>query len=79
MSVLEKEIHGVELGFDSLLKLLGGTPEQRERFWERFKGITTPAEAQLVESSLVAVEHQFNSLRINLQAIHSAAGQIERE
>ena len=79
MSVLEKEIHGVELGFEGLLKLLGGTSEERERFWERFKGITTPAEARLVESSLVAVEHQFNTLRINLQAVHSAAGEIQGE
>ena len=79
MGVLEKEIHGVELGFDGLLKLLGGTPEERERFWERFKGITTPAEARLVESSLVAVEQQFNALHNNLQGIHGAAGEIERE
>ena len=77
MGVIQKEIQGVELSFEGLLKLLGGTPDQRERFWEIFKGITTPAEAALVESSLIAVEQQLNTLRANLGAVHTAAGEIQ--
>ena len=77
MSVLEKEIHGVELSFEGLLKLLGGTPDERERFWEIFKGITSVAEARLVESSLVAAEQQLNTVRINLKSVHGAAGEIQ--
>ncbi len=76
MTVLEREIHGVELSFEGLLKLLGGNPDERERFWEIFKGITTPAEARLVESSLVAVEQQLQSIHANLASMHGAVGEI---
>jgi hypothetical protein len=78
MSVLQKETRAVELNFEALLKLLGGTPEQRERFWEHFKGITTPAENRLVESSLVAVEHQMQNLHMNLASLHEAVGEIRQ-
>jgi hypothetical protein len=76
MSAVMKDTRGVELNLEGLLKLLGGTPDDRERFWERFKGITTPAEARLVDSSLVAVEHQLQNLHTNLASLHEAVGEI---
>src|SRR3954470_8553858 len=46
----------LQLNLESLLKLLGGTPDDRLRFWEIFKGITTPRELELIN-------HQFNVLQ----------------
>jgi hypothetical protein len=76
MSVIEKEMRGVELNVEGLLKLLGGTPEQRERFWEIFKGITSLADARLIEGSLTAAEHHLQGLHASLASLHGAAEEI---
>lgn len=76
MAVVEKQIQSVELSFEGLLKLLGGSSEQRQRFFEIFKKITTPAEHQIVESSLVAIGEQVHTMTKSLQALHNAAREI---
>ncbi len=43
-----------------LLKLLGGSDDDRFRFWEIIKGITTPAVFSLVEMQVDAAQMQVN-------------------
>jgi hypothetical protein len=73
---LDREIDRLELTIEGLLKLLGGTPAQRQRFWEIFKGITTPAEHRLAKGTLVAVNQQLAATRANLAQAQAAARQI---
>lgn len=62
--------------FESLLKLLGGTPEERLRFWEIVKGITTPAVFRIVEAELEAVDAQFKSTQAVLGALKANAKEL---
>jgi hypothetical protein len=73
---MHKEMRGVELNVEGLLKLLGGTEEQRERFWERLKGITSIADQRLIEGSLTAAEHHLQGLTASLTALNTAAEEI---
>lgn len=50
---LKREIDALQLNIAGLFKLLGSdSPEDRLRFWEKFKGITRPAEFALVEHEI---------------------------
>jgi hypothetical protein len=49
---LKNKVEALQLSTEGLLKLLGGDADQRLRFWEILKGITSVAEFQLVENSL---------------------------
>ena len=75
---LDKEIRALELSIEGLLKLLGGSPEERERFWEIFKGITSVAEHSFARATLVGVDAEIAGLNKNLAAAHAAARQVER-
>jgi hypothetical protein len=76
---LQGEVRELELSIEGLLKLLGGTPDQRERFWEILKGITTPAEFTLAKSTIVAATHDVNALHTSLAGVHTAAGEVRTE
>lgn len=66
-------VERVELSVEGLLKLLGGSPEQRLRFWEVLKGITTPVQARLAENALAAAEQSVAATWSGLAAVHGAA------
>jgi hypothetical protein len=76
MPHLDKRIESVEISIEQLLKLLGGTPEQRERFWEILKGITTPVQNRLSDGALAAVHSELKSAHDMLAGLHTAAGEI---
>ncbi len=66
----------VQLNTEGLFKLLGGSSSDRQRFWEIFKGITTPIELRLINSqldhlaaSVKAVEAQTKALQKTAQSI----------
>ena len=72
---LDPEVVKLELSVNSLLKLLGGSAAQRERFWEIVKGITTPAEYRLAKSGLVAAERELTTVNESLAALKKAAAE----
>ena len=69
-------VTALQRDFESLLKLLGGTPEERLRFWEIVKGVTTPAVARLVEAELQGVEAQFKATHAVLGALKANAKEL---
>jgi hypothetical protein len=73
MGDFDKNIHAFELNLEALLKLLGGTPDERERYWGVVKGITTPAEHRLTESALQAAASQMKVVQGTLEAARVAA------
>lgn len=79
MPPLGKKVENVAVSIEQLLKLLGGTPDERERFWEIFKGITTPVQVRLVGSALTAVQTELKNAHDVLSTIHATAPAIEKE
>jgi hypothetical protein len=69
-------VTALQRDFESLIKLLGGTPEERLRFWEIVKGITTPAVARLVEAELGGLEAQLKATQGVLGALHANAKEL---
>jgi hypothetical protein len=74
MARLDPDVERVERSVSGLLKLLGGTPDERERFWEILKGITTQAEFRLAKSSLVVAERELTTVKDSLETMKEAAG-----
>jgi hypothetical protein len=68
----------LQLNVEGLLKLLGGTPDERLRFWEILKGITTPAEFQLVRGQLQSMQKSIDQVQADTAALVKAASKIER-
>jgi hypothetical protein len=53
---LKHRVDALQLNMAGLFKLLGShDPDDRLRFWEIFKGITTPAEFALIDHQLTAI------------------------
>lgn len=72
----DPKTRAVQLNTEGLFKLLGGSSSDRQRFWEIFKGITTPVELRLINSqldqlaaSVKAVEAQTKALKATAQSI----------
>lgn len=55
---LKVKVTSLQQDTEALLKLLGGSEADRERFWEIIKGITTPAVALLLEHQIEILDHQ---------------------
>jgi hypothetical protein len=70
---LDERVEALELNIEGLLKLLGDGRDDRERFWEILKGITTPAVFELADSALVAASRQIEVAQLSLAAVHGAA------
>ncbi|MBW8814424.1 MAG: hypothetical protein JF588_13435 [Caulobacterales bacterium] len=69
-------VNALERDFESLIKLLGGTPDERLRFWEILKGITTPAVFRVVEAELGAIEAQVKATHAVLGALKANAKEL---
>lgn len=62
----------LQLNTEGLLKLLGGTPDDRLRFWEIFKGITTPRQAVLINKQLGALASSVKQAQVKARALNKA-------
>jgi hypothetical protein len=60
----------------SLLKLLGGTADDRLRFWEIFKGITTPAETRLIDQHIGSIAAQVSQVTAAVKQLQKTASKI---
>jgi hypothetical protein len=68
----------LQLNVESLIKLLGGTPDDRLRFWEIFKGITTPRELELITGQLEVLQGLVNQVQASAKALKETAGKIQK-
>ncbi len=66
------------LNVEGLLKLLGGTPDDRLRFWEILKGITTPAEFRLINQQMDIMQSLVNQVQASAKALKETAGGIKQ-
>ena len=73
-----RKVRAVQLNLEGLIRLLGGSAEDRQRFWEIHKGITTPVEIRLVNAQLDGLAAQTKALQASTKALQDTAKQIAR-
>ena len=73
-----KKLKAVQLNLEGLLRLLGGSADDRQRFWEIHRGITTPVEIRLINSQLDGLAAQAKALQTSTKALQDTAKQIAR-
>ncbi|MEP6916724.1 MAG: hypothetical protein ABJC89_13820 [Acidobacteriota bacterium] len=61
----------------ALLKLLGGDNDDRLRFWEIFKGITTPVEAKLIDHQIAVAAGLVDQVSNSIKVLQKTAGSIQ--
>ena len=69
----------LQLNIEGLLKLLGGSSDDRLRFWEIFKGITTPRELKLINSQIETLAASVKQVSAATKGLKDAAQQIARQ
>jgi hypothetical protein len=67
------------LNIEGLLRLLGGTADDRLRFWEILKGITTPAEFRLVNQQLDIMQSLVNQVQASAKTLKETAAGISKQ
>ena len=73
---LEDRVIKLQRNTAALLSLLGGDQEDRLRFWEILKGITTPVEHVLVAQSLDVMQAQVDQVEQSARLLEKAAGEM---
>ena len=61
---------------ESIFKLLGGSPDDRLRFWEILKGITTPAVSTVLQSQIRGMDAQFKAIHDQLSTLQERAKEL---
>ena len=69
----DPKVRALQLNIEGLLKLLGGTAAQRARFWEIFKGITTPRETVLINSQVATLAAAAKQLQTGVKQLGNVA------
>jgi hypothetical protein len=70
---LKVRVDAVQRDLEALLKLLGGTAADRERFFEIILGITTPAVFRLVEADLENISTTIKATTNSLKTLQTNA------
>ena len=76
---LKVKITNLQQDTASILKLLGGPEDDRLRFWEIMKGITTPAVMRVVETQVDALQQQVKSVHHVLKTLETNARELGSE
>lgn len=78
-TALKRKVQALQLNTAGLFKLLGGTEDERQRFWERMKGITKPAVMKLVDHQVDVLQGLITQAQAGVKALEKAAKQINAE
>jgi len=73
---LDIHVATLQTDLENLLKLLGGTAEERLRFWEIVKGITTPAVYHVVGAQVEGLALQTRAATQILGALKTSANEL---
>ena len=74
----DAKFRALQLNMEGLLKLLGGTSEERLRFWEIFKGITTPRELVLVNAQLATLAATVKQVEVGAKSLKATVQKISK-
>ena len=70
------KVSAVQRDVESLIRLLGGTADQRLRFWEIVKGITTPAQFRAATRQIERMQTQVGGIKELAQNLKETAGKV---
>lgn len=74
----DAKVKALQLNIEGLLRLLGGTTDDRLRFWEIFKGITTPRELVLINGQLETLAAAVKQVELGAKSLKKTAQQIAK-
>jgi hypothetical protein len=73
---LNPKVRALQLNIEGLLKLLGGSADDRLRFWEIVKGITTPAQFRVASRQLNKMQSLVTQVRNNATKLKATAKKV---
>jgi len=74
----DAKVRALQLNIEGLIKLLGGTPEDRLRFWEITTGVTTRAEHILLNSQVDLLQSLVDQVKGGAKTLKNTASQIAK-
>ena len=76
---LSRHIHAFQLSLEGLIKLLGGTPEERERALEILLGITHRTEYELLAHQIETATNLVTQVHETVKTMQKTAAHIKQE
>jgi hypothetical protein len=73
-----KKVRALQLNLEGLFKLLGGSSDDKERFLEIIRGITTPVEVRLINAQIDALAAHTKAVQAGAKSLQTTAQQIAR-
>jgi len=73
-----KKIRALQLNLEGLLRLAGGSSEDKQRFLEMIIGITTPIEVRLINGQIDAMAAHAKAIQAGAKALQNSAQQIAK-
>jgi len=73
MSVPKVKVRAAQLSLEGLLKLLGGSADDRLKFWEILKGITSRQDLQIANRNITAINSAAKAMQISVKALQKVA------
>lgn len=73
-----KRVKALQLNIEGLLRLLGGSSDDKQRFLEMIIGITTPIEVKLINSQIDALSAHTKAVQAGAKALQATAQQIAK-
>ena len=73
-----KKVKALQLNLEGLLRLLGGSSDDKQRVLEMIIGITTPMEAKLINAQIDALSAHTKAVQTGAKALQSTAQQIAK-
>jgi hypothetical protein len=73
-----KKVRALQLNLEGLLRLLGGSAEDKQKFLETVLGITTRMEVKLINAQIDALSAHTKAVQTAAKALQSTAQQIAK-
>ena len=74
MPNIDSQITALQYNLGALFSLLGGSSEERQRFFEIHKGITTPATFERLVKELEQINDQVAETQVAVQSVLKSVG-----
>ena len=73
-----KKVKALQLNLEGLLRLLGGSSDDKQKFLEMIIGITTPMEVKLINAQVDALAAHTKAVQTGAKALQTTAQQIAK-
>lgn len=73
-----KKVRALQLNLEGLLRLLGGSADDKQKFLETILGITTRMEVKLINAQVDALAAHTKAVQAGAKALQTTAQQIAK-